>query len=109
MLHFLRNQCTDERKYSFANPPPGTPISAPLKDKSLKLGQSIDDLHHEAARKNFRVVIIKPDVVEQVDLTDPDGARRWKYTYVGAAAPNNSGGGGGGETIGEWRKEELWP
>lgn len=51
-------------------------------------------------------MIIKPDQVEQVDLTDPAEARRWKYTYVGSAASNSEEG---GEAVGEWKKEELWP
>jgi len=88
-------------EYSFANPPPGQPVSKPLEDQSLKLGQKIDDLDHETARKNFRVVIIKPDAVEQVDLTNPDSARRWKYTYVGPSGDDESKGG--------WNCEELWP
>jgi hypothetical protein len=41
-----------------------------------------------------------------VDLTDPERARRWKYTYVG---PNASDAGEHGEILGEWKKEELWP
>lgn len=92
---------------SFKNPAPGTPVSNPPGDKSLALGQKVSDLHDEVARKNFRVVIIRPDVVEQIDLTDPDKARRWKYTFVG--------GGEGGESlqhrneVGEWNVEELWP
>lgn len=86
---------------SFANPPPGTPVSKPLEDKSLQLGQKIKELDHETARKNFRVVIIKPDAVEQVDLTDPDASRRWKYTWVGPS--------GDDELTGGWTSEELWP
>ena len=41
-----------------------------------------------------------------VDLTDPERARRWKYTYLG---PNASDAGEHGEILGEWKKEELWP
>jgi len=63
-------------------------------------------LHHEVARRNFRVVIIKPNEVEQLDLTEPDKARRWKYTYVGTEGGQT---GQRGETVGEWKKEELWP
>ncbi|PVH82101.1 hypothetical protein DL98DRAFT_488796 [Cadophora sp. DSE1049] len=91
---------------SFKNPPPGTPVGVPPPDKRLGLGQKVDDLEDEVARKNFRVVIIKPEVVEMVDLTDPERARRWKYTYVG---PNASDAGEHGEILGEWKKEELWP
>jgi pyridoxamine 5'-phosphate oxidase len=70
------------------------------------LGQKVSDLNDETARRNFRVIIIKPDEVEQVDLSVPDRARRWKFTYVGS-----TGGctGERGEDVGEWKKEELWP
>ena len=44
---------------SFKNPAPGTPVGVPSPDKSLGLGQKVDDLEDEVARKNFRVVIIK--------------------------------------------------
>ena len=47
------------------------------------------------AKKNFRVVVIRPFEVESLDLTDPSKARRWKYTY--------------GDKEGEWTSEELWP
>jgi pyridoxamine 5'-phosphate oxidase len=81
-------------------------VSIPPSDKSLQLGQKVTDLHHEAARRNFRVVIISADEVEQLDLTDPDKARRWKYTYVGPTADHT---GQSGDTMGQWKKEELWP
>lgn len=76
----------------------------------MVLGQKIDDLHHETARCNFRVVIIKPNEVEQLDLTEPDQAKRWKYTYVGAAGPDEKQPDSAQSTISrEWKKEELWP
>jgi pyridoxamine 5'-phosphate oxidase len=91
---------------SFKNPIPGSPVSVPPRDRSLGLGQKVTDLYDEAARKNFRVVIIIPEVVEQIDLTDPERARRWKFTYVGL---NGRHSGQLGGDIGEWKKEELWP
>ncbi|CZS88751.1 hypothetical protein WAI453_010631 [Rhynchosporium graminicola] len=91
---------------SFKNPAPGTPVGVPPPDKSLALGQKVDDNEDEVARKNFRVVIIKPEVVEMVDLTNPEKARRWKYTFVG---PDAKDAGEHAEIIGEWKKEELWP
>ncbi|RAL65668.1 hypothetical protein DID88_005339 [Monilinia fructigena] len=87
---------------SFKNPIPGTAVSQPPNDPNWSLGQKVSDLNDEVARKNFRVVIIKPIEVEQLDLSVPDGARRWRFTYVG---PNRDDG----ENIGEWNKEELWP
>lgn len=91
---------------SFKNPVPGSPVSIPPEGKGLALGQQVTDLNDEIARSNFRVCIIKPDEVEQVDLSVPDKARRWKYTYVGL---NGGKPGQPGDTIGEWMKEELWP
>ncbi|KAI9800279.1 MAG: hypothetical protein M1833_003393 [Piccolia ochrophora] len=86
---------------SFKNPPPGTPVSEPVPDEAMSLGQKVTDLEDPLARKNFRVAVIRPDVVEQLDLSDPATARRWRYTFVGGA-----GGGTPGE---EWKKEEMWP
>jgi pyridoxamine 5'-phosphate oxidase len=83
---------------SFKNPPPGTPVSMLPDDKNLRLGQQVTDLHDETARKNFRVIIIKPEEVEQIDLTDPETARRWLWKYCGSEGD-----------LGEWTKEELWP
>ena len=54
------------------------------------------------ARDNYRVVIIKPDEVEQLDLSDPTKARRWLYRFVVDQAE-------GEEAKGEWKIEELWP
>ncbi|KAI9876398.1 MAG: hypothetical protein M1830_006296 [Pleopsidium flavum] len=87
---------------SFKNPPPGTPVSQSPQDKDHSLGQKVTDLHDPIAYANFRVVIIKPEVVEQLDLSDPSQARRWKFTFVGEKGQDE-------ETIGEWKKEELWP
>lgn len=94
---------------SFKNPEPGIVITEPVEDKELKLGQKVTGgLEDEVAKKNFRVVVIKPDEVEQVDLTDPEKARRWKYTYVGEDSIQD-GAGEGVKTVGEWKVEELWP
>ncbi|KAI9842645.1 MAG: hypothetical protein M1837_007012 [Sclerophora amabilis] len=95
---------------SFKNPPPGTPVSEPLSSSDLSLGQKITDLHDTLARENFRVVIIRPQVVEQLDLSDPATARRWRFTFVGEESNQTAAAGGvGGLTLGEWKKEELWP
>ncbi|PSS16691.1 hypothetical protein M430DRAFT_35385 [Amorphotheca resinae ATCC 22711] len=81
---------------SFRNPPPGARVDeVPADGSGLKLGQKVTDVDDAIARRNFRVVVIRPDEVEQLDLTDPERARRWKYTCVG---PRD-----------EWTKEELWP
>ncbi|TVY86751.1 hypothetical protein LAWI1_G007210 [Lachnellula willkommii] len=88
---------------SFKNPMPGSSVSIPPSDKSLGLGQTVTDLNDKTARQNFRVVIIKPDEVEQLDLSEPDKARRWRFTYVGPHGDQR------GDELGEWKKEELWP
>lgn len=81
---------------SFRNPPPGKPKTEPYDDKNLKLGSTVDDLHDPVARKNFRLVVIVPDSVEQTDLSDPEKARRYRYTFD----PSADAG---------WKTEELWP
>lgn len=81
---------------SFRNPPPGTPISqAP--SPGLGLGQKVDDVHDEIARENFRVLVIVPEEVDQVDLSDPERARRWVHHLVR----------NGSEAA--WTTAELWP
>lgn len=84
-------------KGSFKNPPPGQPTSKPY-DQKLGLGSKVDGLDDEVAHKNFRVVVIVPDSVEQTDLSDPEKARRYRYTFD----ESNKANGG-------WRTEELWP
>ena len=83
---------------SFKAPPPGKPVDQPYDDKNLKLGAKADDLQDDVARKNFRLVIIIPESVEQTDLSDPEKGRRFRYTF------DESSRGNGG-----WRTEELWP
>jgi pyridoxamine 5'-phosphate oxidase len=61
----------------------------------LKVGTKLDDLNDAIARKNFRVVVIKPESVEQTDLSDPDKARRYLFTYE--------------ESSGGWTETEEWP
>ncbi|KAI9821642.1 MAG: hypothetical protein M1827_002223 [Pycnora praestabilis] len=92
---------------TFRNPPPGTPVPSsgqPPSDHAP--GQKVTDLHDPIARANFRVVVIKPSVVEQLDISDPVKARRYRYTYVGESGEHD----GEKEKIeGEWLREELWP
>ena len=87
---------------SWKNPPPGTATNGQEPDKEHQLGQKVEDLHDPIARENFRVVVIKPEEVEQLDLSDPATARRWKYTFVVEK-------GQGADAKGEWKVEELWP
>ncbi|KAI6781406.1 uncharacterized protein J7T54_002299 [Emericellopsis cladophorae] len=81
---------------TFRNPPPGTPLSETL-SAGEALGQMVEDLDDAVARKNFRVVIIVPEEVDQVDLSDPARVRRWNYLHVGEG------------TAGSWKITETWP
>ena len=45
-------------------------MKQPYDDKNLALGEKVEDLKHKVARENFRVAIIKPDVVEKLYLAD---------------------------------------
>lgn len=92
---------------SFKNPPPGTP-RANKPGEGEGLGQKVGDelLEDELARRNFRVVVVVPEEVDLVDLSDPADQRRWVYTYVGAEAKATKAG---GVIEGEWEKVELWP
>lgn len=81
---------------TFRNPPPGTPRSQ-KPAQGLGLGQAVSDVEDELARSNFRVVIIVPDEVDQVDYSNPEQARRWVYNRVGADHDSS------------WHATELWP
>ena len=62
-------------------PPPGQPVDKPYDDKNLKIGEKVEDLKDEVALSNFRVMVIKPDEVESVDLSDPKASRRQVYKF----------------------------
>ncbi|KAF2752991.1 hypothetical protein EJ05DRAFT_229943 [Pseudovirgaria hyperparasitica] len=79
---------------SFKAPPPGQPVNMPYDDKKLVLGEKVTSNDDETALHHFRVIVIRPDEVEQTDLSDPKKARRYIYTI--------------GED-GNWNKEETWP
>lgn len=93
---------------TWKNPFPGAPVADVPPDDKHKLGQSITDLHDSVARKNFRVVIIKPVEVEQLDISDPAKARRWKYSYI-RGNHNDNKADAADEGDWEWQTEELWP
>lgn len=77
---------------SFRNPPPGTPRSAHA-PPGFAFGEKLNDLEDHVARKNFRVVVVVPEEVDYLDLSNPDDPRRWKYEFI----PDS------------WKEEELWP
>ncbi|KPI42344.1 uncharacterized protein AB675_9768 [Cyphellophora attinorum] len=93
---------------SFKNPEPGKPCNEGVKNKGEALGQSAGHLEdEELARKNFRVAIITPEEVEQVDLSDPAAARRWKWTLAEEAG--GQGTDSESKSVGEWDMVETWP
>ncbi|KAK6421126.1 hypothetical protein LTR95_016850 [Oleoguttula sp. CCFEE 5521] len=90
--HF--GNCSPGMRGSWKNPPPGQQVDEPY-DEGLKLGSKVEDLDDPIARKNFRVVVIKPEVVESIDLSDPETGRRQVYTFD--------------DKSGEWSHQECWP
>jgi hypothetical protein len=84
------------RRGSFKNPPPGLPVAENPTHSDFEFGEEVTDLHDPVARKNFRVVVIRPEEIDQVDLSDYRKGQRWKWTLS-----NN--------VDGQWRKIELWP
>ncbi|KAK3956177.1 hypothetical protein QBC32DRAFT_391677 [Pseudoneurospora amorphoporcata] len=90
---------------TFKGPPPGQPVSFPP-GKGEELGQEVEDLQDEVARRNFRVVVIVPTEVDQVDLSDARRPRRWLYLWRGKSYQAREAG---GEVEGEWEKVEVWP
>lgn len=77
-----------ELKKGLAGPPPG----------EVSEGGEGGEFDEEKAKRNFRLVVVRPAEVECVDLTDPEISKRWIYTFVERE---------GGE--GEWKREELNP
>lgn len=70
-------------------------MDEPYDEKHLKQGGKVEDLEDPIARSNFLVVVIKPTVVESVDLKDPATARRHVYRFE--------------DSTGTWSHEERWP
>ncbi|QVM07728.1 hypothetical protein D8B26_002419 [Coccidioides posadasii str. Silveira] len=84
---------------TFKNPPPGTPKANNVQNPDLKQGQRVYDLYDPVARSNFRVVVIRPEEVEMVDLSNPEAAKRTRWLLLSR---------GSGQGM-EWKMEELWP
>ncbi|PLN85988.1 hypothetical protein BDW42DRAFT_159819 [Aspergillus taichungensis] len=80
---------------TFTAPSPGQPRSQVPADPNYKMGQPLEDLHDPVARANFRVVVILPDEVERLDLSDNTNVTRRQWTL--------------GSENGEWVEQELWP
>ena len=93
---------------SFKAPKPGGVLNDPSTKKpgeefAVSAGSLLDE---DIARKNFRVAIITPEVVEQIDLGDPPSSRqRWQWTLsTEAGGPRSEG-----RPVGEWNLVETWP
>lgn len=81
---------------SFRNPPPGTPMTE-QPEHGLELGQTVEDMNDSVARENFRVLVIVPEELDRVDLSNPKRVWRWNYKLSGSGpAPT-------------WETTELWP
>lgn len=80
---------------SFQNPPPGQPVDKPYDEQKHQIGEKVEDLDHPVARENFRVVVIKPEEVESVDLSDPKEGRREVYKF--------------NQQDGSWSHQTCWP
>ena len=83
---------------TFRSPPPGTPLTEGQKKEELGLGQKVEDLEDGVARENFRVVVVVPEEVDRVDLSDPAEGKRWNYELRD-----------GGMETSTWKITELWP
>jgi hypothetical protein len=77
------------------------PRSQSPSDPALKLGQKVTDLHDQVARNNFRVVVIYPEEVERLDLTNQEDGKRWKWIL--------GDGDGNGSLDAQWNETEVWP
>ncbi|CAI7611819.1 unnamed protein product [Penicillium glandicola] len=82
---------------SFQNPRPGQPRSLTPSQPGLKLGQKVLDLHDPIARANFRVVVIRPEEVERLDLNDQENCKRWNWTLMDGVDGSR------------WNEIEVWP
>lgn len=81
---------------SFRNPLPGTPLTQEP-EPGLGLGQEVHDVNDALARKSFRVLVIMPEEIDQLDLSDPERGRRWNYKVEVSGSEVS------------WKTTELWP
>ncbi|KAL1998333.1 hypothetical protein VTN02DRAFT_6391 [Thermoascus thermophilus] len=95
---------------SFKYPPPGRPKSEVQSDQTLHMGENVHDLHDPVARKHFRVVVIRPEEVERLDLSQYGNPKRWKWVFVDAGEVGDKGTvvQEGGQR-GRWQEIEVWP
>ncbi|KAJ5893656.1 hypothetical protein N7495_005347 [Penicillium taxi] len=87
---------------SFIRPHPGLPRSDSPSDKFVEKGHRITDLHDVGARSNFRVVLIIPEEVERLDISDYDNFRRIRWNLVKSVDED-------GQPQNHWEETELNP
>ncbi|KAM5476132.1 putative pyridoxal 5'-phosphate synthase [Microsporum audouinii] len=83
---------------TFTQDLPGAPKSGPapvLRDG----GEGLSDLNNPVARKNFRVVVIKPEEVEYIHDEGPGNNRNERFRWEL----------GQSDTSSTWKGEQLWP
>lgn len=85
------------RKGCFSNPPPNKSTSTSKPNDTLKQAQNIEDLHHAPSRSNFRVVVVRPEVVECMNLAPPPESKRHVWSLRG------------GRDNAHWEEDERWP
>ncbi|KAJ6108799.1 FMN-binding split barrel-related protein [Penicillium capsulatum] len=90
---------------SFKTPSPGQPRSQAPSNPALGVGQKVTDLHDPIAREHFRVVVIVPEEVEYLDLSDEANLKRWRWTLAELAENNEPSDKPGSH----WLEIELWP
>ncbi|KAF4125240.1 hypothetical protein GMORB2_4079 [Geosmithia morbida] len=113
---------------TFRNPPPGTRLvkagakagaeagsdedrtkEAADHDDGLGLGQEVHDLEDEVARRNFCVLVLVPDELDRLDLSNPKRARRWIYSRRSGGDTTASEGARTGTLSDTWDVVEVWP
>lgn len=85
---------------SFKNPAPGMPRPQASKNPALRMGQRVTDLQDPVARGNFRVVVIQPEEVERLDLSNQEDMRRWNWSLDLDGDEENQA---------DWIETEVWP
>lgn len=71
----------------------------------------MDDIHDPVARRNFRIVVIIPEVVERLDLNDYENPQRWRWSIMDGedGSDEKAKGAKEGESRDRWVEVELWP
>ncbi|KAF3483085.1 uncharacterized protein GIQ15_02409 [Arthroderma uncinatum] len=86
---------------------PGAPKSGPAStpQEAPGGGKAVSDLHEPMARKNFRVVVIKPEEVEYIHDEGTGNSKNERFRWELVSSDSSTGGDGQWH----WKEEELWP